>query len=141
MNITADTRCPCGTGETYGSCCGRLHAAFDADGSLTAPTPEALMRSRFTAFAVGNEAYLLATWAPQTRPESLGLDENLRWYRLDVLGSTGGPFDAAGTVEFAAHYRSVPGTPEGQRVKGVQRENSRFVRTGGAWYYLDGNVG
>ncbi|MDO4897878.1 MAG: YchJ family protein [Rothia sp. (in: high G+C Gram-positive bacteria)] len=133
-------RCPCGSGETYGACCGRLHAAFAASGQLTAPTPEALMRSRFSAFAVNDMPYLLATWHPATRPASLELDETLRWYRLDILASGGGVFDDRGTVEFAAYYRSVPNLPQEERVKGVQQEKSRFVREGGSWFYLDGEL-
>ena len=69
--LEPDTRCPCGTGEVYGACCGRYHSRFAQAGELTAPTPEALMRSRFTAFAVGLPDYLLATWHPSTRPASL----------------------------------------------------------------------
>lgn len=138
--IDTDTRCPCGTGETYGNCCGKIHAAFHTEQSLTASTPEALMRSRFTAFALGLTDYLLATWHPSTRPASLELDETLRWYRLDILSAAGGPFDSTGSVEFAAYYRSQPGTPQNERVRGVQTEVSRFTKENGAWYYVDGEV-
>src|SRR3712207_8451687 len=65
----APRRCPCGTGLPYAECCGRLH-----DGTATAGTAEQLMRSRDSAFAVGDPAYLLATWHPSTRPPSLDLD-------------------------------------------------------------------
>ncbi|MCM3510026.1 YchJ family protein [Rothia sp. P100] len=135
-----DTRCPCGTGETYGACCHRYHAQYDATGQLTAPTPEALMRSRFTAFAVADAPYLRATWHPSTRPASLDLDETLRWYRLDILGTSGSVFETTGTVHFAAYYRSIPGTAPDARVKGVQEENSRFVKETGSWFYLDGDM-
>lgn len=138
--LEPDTRCPCGTGETYGACCGRYHTHFAQTGDLIAPTPEALMRSRFSAFAVGLPDYLLASWHPSTRPASLDLDGSLRWYRLDILSTAGGPFDSTGGVEFAAYYRSVPGTPEDERVRGVQTEVSRFTKDGGAWYYVDGEV-
>ena len=87
------------------------------------------MRSRFSAFAVGDTDYLLATWHPRTRPDSLTLDEDRRWYRLGT--EAGGPFDTAGTVEFAAYYRSRAGS-------GIQREKSAFVREGGTWFYLTG---
>jgi SEC-C motif-containing protein len=125
--IDDDARCPCGTGETYGACCGRFH------GGRPAPTAELLMRSRFSAFAAGDEAYLLATWHPRTRPGSVDLDPALRWTRLDVHGVTGGgPFDDEGWVDFTAHRRG----PDGAR--GAQRENSRFRREDGRWYYVDG---
>ena len=123
----APRRCPCGTGLSYAECCGRLH-----DGSATATTAEQLMRSRYSAFAVADPAYLLATWHPSTRPPALELDPGIRWVGLDVLRADGGGLLAAeGTVEFRAH--SVI-----DRVAGAQHENSRFVREGGRWYYLDG---
>ena len=90
------------------------------------------MRSRYSAFAVGDAAYLLATWHSSTRPGSLELDGEVRWTGLDVLGTTGGSLLAAeGTVEFRAHHRGG-GRP------GSQHENSRFVREDGRWRYLDG---
>jgi SEC-C motif-containing protein len=120
-------RCPCGTGLPYAECCGRLH-----DGTAQAATAEQLMRSRYSAFAVGDPAHLLATWHPSTRPRSLDLDPAVRWTGLDVLGTTGGTLLAAeGTVEFRAHHVV-------DRVAGAQHENSRFVREDGRWYYLDG---
>lgn len=138
--IDAENRCSCGTGETYAACCGRYHTRFAQTGQLTAPTPEALMRSRFSAFALSLADYLLATWHPSSRPQSLDLEEGLRWYRLDVLAATGGPFDAEGRVDFVAYYRSAPGTPEDQRQRGQMAESSRFLRQEGTWYYLDGQV-
>src|SRR2546429_6760422 len=56
--------CPCGLGDGYESCCGRLHAGAPA------PTAESLMRSRYSAFAVGDAGYLLRTWYPSARPRT-----------------------------------------------------------------------
>ena len=93
------------------------------------------MRSRYSAFAVGDAGYLLATWHPSTVPDDLDLDPEIRWRRLDVLTTTaGGPFDSEGTVEFRATYRDPDGT-------GALHERSRFVRVAGAWSYLDGVPG
>ncbi len=90
------------------------------------------MRSRYTAFVVGDVAYLLATWHSATRPRALDLDPHVRWTGLDVLGTTGGTLlSAEGTVEFRAHY-AVGGRT------GDQHEHSRFAREGGRWRYLDG---
>ena len=124
-------RCPCLSGETYGACCGPLHAH-----AVPAPTAERLMRSRYSAFAVGDAAWLLETWHPSTRPAELELDPDVRWFRLDVLRTEGGgPLDDRGTVEFAAHHR-VDGRAE------VQREVSRFVRDRARrWLYVDGVPG
>lgn len=118
-------RCPCLSGLPYDECCGRFHR-----GEATASTAEQLMRSRFSAFAVGDADYLVASWHPSTRPRSLDLDADLRWYRLDIIGTrAGGPLDIEGSVEFEAHYRSPAGA-------GSQREDSSFVREDGRWYYL-----
>jgi SEC-C motif-containing protein len=123
--ITPAAPCPCGLGLPYRDCCGRFHG-----GQATAPTAETLMRSRFCAFAVNDEAYLLRTWHPTTRPPRVRFDPEDRWSRLDILGRTGGGLlDADGTVEFRAHY-SHRGNP------GALHENSRFVRDTGSWVYL-----
>ena len=120
-------RCPCGTGLTYAECCGRLH-----DGTASAATAEQLMRSRYSAFAVGDPAYLLATWHPRTRPASLDLDPEVRWTGLEILATTGGSMLAPeGTVEFRASYRLASRG-------GAQHEDSRFLRESGRWLYLDG---
>jgi len=120
-------RCPCLSGESYGNCCSRFHA-----GTAQAPTAEALMRSRYTAFVTGDTKYLLRTWHPSTRPAELELDPDLRWRRLDIIATeAGGPLDTAGVVSFEAHYRQ-DGTA------GVQRERSEFVRQDGRWLYISG---
>ena len=120
-------RCPCGTGLPLAECCGPLH-----DGTAAAGTAEQLMRSRYSAFVVGDAGYLLATWHPATRPAALDLDADVRWTGLDVLTTTGGSLLAAeGTVEFRASY-----VRDGRA--GAQHENSRFLREGGRWRYLDG---
>ena len=118
--------CPCGKG-LYAACCQPFH-----DGT-PAPTPEQLMRSRYSAFARGLTAYLLATWHPTTRPKKLVLDPEQEWLRLEVLSSTGGFLDSEGTVEFRATWRE-------RGVTEVLHERSRFVREDGRWCYLSGSV-
>lgn len=87
------------------------------------------MRSRFSAFALGDADYLLSSWHPSTRPAALHLDESLRWYRLDIEATErGGPFDREGVVAFIAYYKG------GER--GTLRETSRFVKDGGDWFYV-----
>ena len=130
-----DDACPCGSADPMADCCGR----YLVEGRR-APTAEALMRSRYTGFATGASHYLLVTWHPSTRPDTLELDEEMVWRRLDVVGTdAGGPWDDAGTVEFVAHYRIDDGTAIGQR--GRLHETSRFVREDGRWLYVDGGIG
>ncbi|MEU9832331.1 YchJ family protein [Streptosporangium sp. NPDC048047] len=117
--------CPCGLPAPYRDCCGRLHR-----GEAAAPTAEALMRSRYSAFAVGDTAYLLRTWHPRTRPPRLDLDRSLRWTGLEVLETTGGSaFHTEGTVRFRACYVE-------RGAEGRLEEHSRFVREEGAWVYV-----
>ena len=88
------------------------------------------MRSRYSAFATGDEAYLLASWHPSTRPVTLQLDPGRQWLRLEVLATSGGGLlEPTGTVEFRAYSR-LAGTAD------VLHERSRFAREGGLWRYL-----
>nr|WP_298128647.1 YchJ family metal-binding protein [uncultured Pseudoxanthomonas sp.] len=121
--------CPCGTGRDYAACCGRYHAGEPA------PDAEALMRSRYSAYVLGDAAYLRASWHPDTRPEELGLDTpgsaTTTWLGLTVKAHrVTGPDTAE--VEFVARYR-IGG---GSAVR--MQERSRFVRFDGRWYYVDG---
>lgn len=119
-------RCPCGSGDTYADCCEPLHA-----GAAVAPTARVLMASRFSAFALLDEQYVLATWHHSTRPSALPLEAGLDWVRLEVVDVVGGgPFESSGIVEFRAHYRSASG-------RGSIHERSRFLREDGRWFYVD----
>lgn len=92
------------------------------------------MRSRYTAFALEDAAYLLATWHPTTRPREIGFEPGLEWRRLVILDKAGGgPFDRDGVVEFEAHWRQG-----GER--GRLHERSAFVREDRRWLYVDGDV-
>lgn len=112
----------------YVACCGPLHS-----GAATALTALELMRARYSAFAVGDASYLLATWHPATRPASIDLDPAVEWRRLRILGLTDGTeADDAGTVEFVAHYWDSARSEYGR-----QHENSKFTRQAGRWFYVE----
>ncbi|OON82307.1 YchJ family protein [Streptomyces tsukubensis] len=126
--LTAPDRCPCGfEGKAYAEHCGRFHS-----GAAAAPTAELLMRSRYSAFVVRDEAYLLRTWHPRTRPSRVGLSAATRWNGLEILGATdGSAFHSSGTVTFLARC-----TEDGRPV--VLHERSDFARVDGDWVYVDG---
>ena len=93
------------------------------------------MSSRFRAFRDADADWLLHTWHPSTRPESLDLSDNPTWRGLQIVDTVaGGPEDITGIVEFRATYREPGGGV------GVQEERSRFVREDGRWFYVDGDV-
>jgi SEC-C motif domain protein len=92
------------------------------------------MRSRYSAFAVGDDAYLSRSWHSSTRPAVLRTDRGQQWTGLEILGrSGGGLLDSEGTVEFRASWTASGRT-------GSLHEDSRFVREGGRWVYLDGTT-
>lgn len=92
------------------------------------------MRSRYSAFARHDDAYLLRSWHAATRPESIGFDADLRWTGLEIVATdAGGPDDRDGVVEFRAHHLSGGGP-------GVLHEISRFRRQDGAWVYVRGRI-
>ncbi len=124
MNMTDP--CPCGSEQQYARCCGRWHAGPE---HLGAPTAEALMRSRYSAYTLNLTDYLLATWHPRTRPSALeGQPPELRWLGLELRRYE--PHDADhASVEFVA--RSKLGGRAHRLV-----ELSRFERLNGCWLYV-----
>jgi SEC-C motif-containing protein len=117
-----------GSGKPYDACCGRLHS-----GAEIAATAEALMRSRYSAYVLKLDDYLLATWHPDTRPSELDLAaDDSKWLGLEVKKHAVQD-DTHATVEFVARYR-IAG--KGHRL----HELSRFVREGGRWFYIDGTI-
>lgn len=125
--------CPCGSGRLYDACCGVLHRAFAESGALTAPDAQALMRSRYSAYTLDLIDYLLASWHPDTRPESLERGQpDLRWLGLEVRRHERQDADHE-TVEFIARSKS------GGRAHRMH-EISRFVRERDAWLYVDGQI-
>ena len=90
------------------------------------------MRSRYTAFVRRDQAYLLRTWDPSHRPQTLELDDT-NWLGLEVVSrEAGGADDAEGIVSFAATYENADGSVA------TMRETSRFARVDGDWVYVDG---
>jgi SEC-C motif domain protein len=131
--------CPCRVREegtqSYNDCCQPWHVGFDE--GIHAPTPETLMRSRYSAYALAkkNDAqghamlrYLLATWHVSTTPGEMELSPT-QWIGVDVINAQG--TDEVGLVEFKAFFK-VDGKAQ------AMHELSRFVRIEGAWKYIDG---
>jgi SEC-C motif-containing protein len=125
---TNEGPCPCSSGKAMDVCCGPFLAG------AAAPTAEALMRSRYTAYVLARGDYLLATWHASTRPAHWDGAAGPHWLGLEIRAVTAGTAaDTQGTVEFVARYR------DRGRV-GALHETSRFVREEGRWYYVDGTI-
>ncbi len=123
------TKCLCGSGSEQADCCERF-----LSGAEKPATAEALMRSRYTAFASANIDYLVKTSTPHAledfNPKQAAHDaKQVQWLGLDIIETqAGGPADTEGFVTFAFHYNL-----SGQ--KQTQHEKSRFVKVDGAWLY------
>jgi len=131
MPILPETApCPCGSTHVYGNCCAKYHS-----GRATAETAETLMRSRYSAFVVRDDAYLSETIAEEKRAifdsQSIKQDKTC-WSGLEIVNSVGGGLlDQTGKVEFIARY-----VENGEIYQ--LHECSNFERRGGKWYYVDG---
>ena len=124
--------CPCGRTQAKGqpltldTCCGPYLAG------QAAPDAQSLMCSRYSAFVLGDVPYLLATWHSSQRPAELTLEAGAKWLGLEIKQHRTTGEDTA-EVEFVARFRV-----DGKAVR--QHERSRFVREGGRWFYVDGDV-
>ena len=126
-----NNNCLCDSNKTFEKCCGRF-----LNGSANAKTPKQLMRSRYTAYALGNHGeYLLATWLPEyvkeITAESLS-EKTQQWVKLELLNNQQKANE--GMVEFNAYYKNDDGSIS------VFHEESTFHRIDGRWYYVNGEV-
>ena len=130
--MPAPKNCPCDSAFPYELCCGMYHG-----NPGTAPTAEALMRSRYSAFALKNFAYINATQklsaeTMQSVDDIAQSNEYTQWLKLEVINTEQGlNNDTRGVVEFCAHFK------EGKHT-GRLSERSLFEKTDGCWYYVAG---
>jgi SEC-C motif-containing protein len=121
--------CLCCSGKPYTDCCELWHRGYGI--GRWAPTAEELMRSRYTAYVLKLEDYLLQTWHPGTRPAELGLakDTQIKWLGLEVWHSERTAEDTA-IVEFVARYKTCGKAQQ-------MHEISNFMNIEGKWYYVN----
>jgi SEC-C motif domain protein len=134
--------CPCGSTIPFLKCCERYLAS-----AAIAPTAEALMRSRYTAYSKGNIEYLLATLHPNSRRKNERLTllesiQNTRWVGLTIIKTQKGQIqDKRGVVEFVALYQPTDskGMLQTNAVNQLH-ERSRFIKERDQWFYVDGDI-
>lgn len=127
------SKCPCGSDKKYESCCEIAHKNIK-----TVASAEALMRSRYSAFAKADIEYLLQSWSSKTKDDSkrfrrelLDWTTSVEWIRLQIINTTKGmEMDATGTVSFEAYYLEN-GTME------CISENSFFEKEKEYWVYVN----
>jgi SEC-C motif-containing protein len=127
--------CPCGqTGAskkplTYAACCGRF---IEASETTPAPDAQSLMRSRYSAFGLGRSDYIRDIWGAANDPHDFAIQRGAKWLGWEVRANRSTGPDSA-EVECVARYRV-----DGRAVR--VHERSRFVRSGGRWFYVDGDA-
>ena len=126
--------CPCGNQESFEICCEPFVL-----GKTLPETAEKLMRSRYTAYTLGNIDYIQDTLAPESSDEfdteeAKDWAKNAKWKKLKILSTKkGGPEDKRGTVEFTATYEQ-----DGETID--HHETSQFRRTAeGRWLFVEGD--
>lgn len=121
--------CICGKQKPFAKCCDRF-----LSGKQNAKTPEQLMRSRYSAYALGGYGeYLLSTWLPASAKGLTvsGLSEKTAdWQRLKVISSS--QQGDHGGVEFKAWFYKSPSSGEME----IMHEVSEFVRIQSRWFYV-----
>lgn len=129
MNI--EDQCICQSGKRFSDCCAQF-----LDQGKKAKTPTQLMRSRYSAFALGGYGqYLLDTWIPEQRAKMSAIDlsqKAIDWQGLEIIAHN--QQGDTGIVEFKASLLDADGKLE------VHHERSRFLRIDGSWLYKDGDL-
>ena len=126
--------CPCTSGSLYEDCCAPV-----LRGDAPAPSAEALMRARYTAYTQGEIDFIVESHDPDTadqvdRDASASWSQKAEWQGLEIVSTdAGGPDDSEGQVEFIARYRL-----EGADL--AHHEQAQFRRREGQWFYLDGEM-
>lgn len=133
--------CLCNSNKIYESCCEPLHKGQVANSA------EALMRSRYTAFALHLHDYLLSSWHPSTRPENIELSQHTQWRRLEIIDASND--DVKGRVHFKAYYQepsqntNIQITHSSTSQTAMQwhliEETSAFIFESGHWFYVSGD--
>ncbi len=118
--------CPCNHSKSFDNCC----EPFLLNKQIP-PTPQTLMRSRFSAYSTGREEYVLATWHPSTRPASIEMRQSPKWLSLQIIQTSSER--NKGIVEFKATYMIE------NKIETLH-ETSRFSKENGRWFYVDGDL-
>ena len=131
--MTPETPCPCNSNKNYGSCCGLYIGTKEH-----APTPEAMMRTRYTAYVLGDMSHLIKTIPLLERKafderSALAWSKSAEWLGLEVLGSKEYEQGRKARVEFIAKYKI-----EGEEQK--HHEIAMFEKTQNRWFFVDSKI-
>ena len=117
--------CPCQAqqpkAKAYKDCCQPFHLG------LPAPSVQALMASRYSAYVLGLTEYIIKTWHPSRCPPNMQLQPDNQWLKLNIVSHT------QNTVHFKAYFKV-------DNEFHCLEELSRFEKVDDHWLYLDGKT-
>jgi SEC-C motif-containing protein len=128
-------KCYCSSGKEFENCCQPF-----IEGAMKPTTAEELMRSRFSAYALGAVEYLLRSTHPRARKfhDAESIKKWARsndWQSLEIVSKTlGAVTDKKGVVEFRAYYLDSNKQPQ------IHHERSNFAKELGRWFFVDGTI-
>jgi len=127
--------CPCGSGLNYSGCCEPI-----IKGKAKAPTAEALMRARYSAYVKHEIAFIGSSCIRKEGENDIDMEETRKWSEesewlgLKIHGTTkGASSDSEGVVDFSAFYAR-------NGLRDEHRESAAFKKVDGAWMYSDGSL-
>jgi SEC-C motif-containing protein len=129
--LIKNNSCLCGSTRHYNKCCGIFH------NNNLAPTAEALMRSRYTAFCMNKTSYLVTTTLPEQQKMLLAnntykASNQTKWFKLEIIATKNGKQqDQTGIVEFKAWYTDIA-----SGLKHCHHEISSFIKQSNHWYFV-----
>lgn len=118
--------CPCNPEKLFADCCEPF-----LQHKKNPQSPLELMQSRYTAYVTHQKEYLLETWHPSSRPQTINLNQSPKWLRLQITKTS--YQGNQGMVEFKASYKT------GNKID-ILHETSHFIKEGSRWFYVDGNL-
>ncbi len=131
MKLSLNAPCPCGSGSKYKKCCYRYHKGASAPDALT------LMKSRYSAYAVGNADYIIKT----THPDNSDYTKDILSWRASIREfSDHTVFEGLRILAYDTGEEVAFVTFEARLSSGLLKEKSHFLKASGRWLYVDGEV-
>jgi SEC-C motif domain protein len=134
-NQIIKNRCFCGSDNTFEQCCKPI-----IDGTQPAPTAQALMRSRYSAYVIIASQYLIDSTHISQRANYSKTDieawaKESNWQKLEIIDCKKGlSDDSVGEIEFNAYYH------DSKNILQIHHEKSIFKKESGDWFYVNGTI-
>ena len=127
MKFSKNSKCPCGSGKKYKECCYKWHKISKAPNALL------LMKSRYSAYALGNADYIIKT----THPDSPHYEKDIKAWKNSIKNFSESEFKKLEIVEYKNEKKKAFVKFKAYIDDFVMEEESLFVKED-KWYYIKG---